>query len=183
MNIFAPYACPVKSAQSLDNLRVPKMILESAQLLSTVAYLADHPEKLVFYKPGWQRHPCTLWLMESQANVSWLLRHAEALCAEFHRRFSGNSHDSEWIFEYFKEYVLKTDVFSVPDVPLTPHANCTEFKSEPDVHLAYQKALIAKWDAQSSRPIWGKTGCPDFWYEHLLSSGRILLNGDSHARH
>ena len=48
MNIFASYPCPKQSAQFLDNKRVIKMILESAQLLFTAIY-QNSPESFKIY--------------------------------------------------------------------------------------------------------------------------------------
>lgn len=48
MNIFASFPCPKQSAQYLDNKRVIKMILESAQLLFTALY-KNSPESFKTY--------------------------------------------------------------------------------------------------------------------------------------
>lgn len=38
MNIFASDACPTKAARNLDDKRVVKMVLESAQIICTIWY-------------------------------------------------------------------------------------------------------------------------------------------------
>lgn len=50
MNIFASYECPIKSAQYLDTLRCNKMILESAQILSTVLFEHGGVDKFIKWR-------------------------------------------------------------------------------------------------------------------------------------
>ena len=54
----------VKSAQSLDNYRVVKMILESCQMLCT-AINHQHGAKVTPYKNAHLNHPSTKWVRES----------------------------------------------------------------------------------------------------------------------
>jgi hypothetical protein len=55
----------VKSAQSQDNLRVVKMILESCQILSTVLNEQGLDAPYRSFNP---KHPSCLWAAESAAN-------------------------------------------------------------------------------------------------------------------
>jgi len=96
MNIFAIEGRKdnvdfVKSAQSLDNLRVVKMIVESCQILSTAMWNNGVPAP---YKPTHTNHPCVKWATESYVNFFNLAVHAEALLAEYNRRF-GKIHKCE----------------------------------------------------------------------------------------
>lgn len=79
MNIFASDISPIISAQNLDDRRLVKMTLESAQLLSTTL---GGP-----YKPTHQRHPCTLWVKEHPSHALWLYHHFLALSDEYTYRF------------------------------------------------------------------------------------------------
>ena len=72
MNIFVTDPCPKISAQNLDNKRVVKMLLESAQLLSTAITLNGGKG---IYKPTHIHHPCTKWVAHSYQNWLWLFRH------------------------------------------------------------------------------------------------------------
>lgn len=80
MNIFVTSLCPIESARNLDDRRVVKMTLESAQLLST--YLGGNP-----YKITHARHPCTLWVSDHTSHAVWLYRHFLALSEEYTYRF------------------------------------------------------------------------------------------------
>ena len=62
----------VKSAQSQDNLRVVKMILESCQILSTVLNEQGLDAPYRSFNP---KHPSCLWAAESAANFMNLALH------------------------------------------------------------------------------------------------------------
>ena len=109
MNIFYLSKNPVEAAQMSCDKHVVKMILESAQLLSTCHRVIDgieyfdktkngrkikrwkHPNKnmeAVLYKAGWIKHPSTLWLFESAYNYLWLYQHMMALNEEYKKRYN-----------------------------------------------------------------------------------------------
>jgi hypothetical protein len=74
----------VKSAQSQDNYRVVKMILESCQILCTV--LNEQGVKAP-YRSFNPKHPSCLWAAESSDNFLNLALHCEAMLEEYTRRF------------------------------------------------------------------------------------------------
>lgn len=80
MNIFILSTDPATCAAYHCDQHVHKMILESAQMLSTVVHKRGlkMPQMQHLYKPTHEMHPCTLWLEKSNNNVIWLL----ALCEE-----------------------------------------------------------------------------------------------------
>ena len=75
----------VKSAQSQDNLRVVKMVLESCQILSTVL---NEQGLHAPYKSFNPKHPSCLWAAESSANFVALVEHTHALLEEYSNRFA-----------------------------------------------------------------------------------------------
>ncbi len=174
MNIFATYVDdPEKSAKALDTIRVNKMVTETAQLVSTVAWLVDAPDKDCYYKPGWQSHPCTKWILQSNYNFEWLLEHGKALVSEFsHRSPKRNAyHQSEYIFSMAEDGEIST---RLPQInKLTPHANATIFKTEKSVEVAYRKHLINKWTSFVQPPVWYRRGAPEFYVDYLRSVGAL----------
>jgi len=109
MNIFYLDKDPIKAAQMSCDKHVVKMILESAQLLSTCHRVLDgteyydktkngrkikrwkHPNsnmEAVLYKAGWIKHPSTVWLFESAYNYFWLYQHFMALNDEYKKRYN-----------------------------------------------------------------------------------------------
>jgi hypothetical protein len=152
MNIFVTSTDPVESAQNLDNKRVVKMVLESAQLLSNAMhyYGANNP-----YKPTHMNHPCSVWVRTSKANYLWLLQHFNALSVEYTRRYE-KIHKSDKLFGTF----VAGSTY-IPDKPLTPFANCARNKSldidytdMEDTTLAYRLYLCDRWNLDKREPEW-----------------------------
>lgn len=83
MNIFVTSTCPKICAQVLDNKRVVKMVLETAQLLSTAIFINSDITYDNLYKPTHVKHPCTIWTTANIENWDWLFRHFIALCEEY----------------------------------------------------------------------------------------------------
>lgn len=108
MNIFVLDDSPVEAARLQCNAHVVKMIVESAQMLSTVHRMLDgvqtrKPSKSgktmskywtlpderedIFYKAVHMHHPCTVWTAESNNNYNWHYVHFVALCDEYTYRY------------------------------------------------------------------------------------------------
>lgn len=90
MNIFYVDKDPKIAAQSLCDKHVVKMILESAQMLSTAQNLAGIQGP---YKSTHVNHPSNVWVRENVFGYSWLLLHFFALCREYTYRY-GKTHKS-----------------------------------------------------------------------------------------
>ena len=77
MNIFRLHDDPKIAAQMHCDKHVVKMILETAQMLST-AYRVLSSEKLAddvgMYKMAHKNHPSTIWTRPSTENYMWLNR-------------------------------------------------------------------------------------------------------------
>ena len=166
MNIFVTDLCPVKSAQEQCDKHVVKMVLESAQMLSTAwrEYSSEYADAHELYKTAHLNHPCSIWVRLARENYRWLYKHFIALCEEYTHRY-GKSHASARLkgplmWAPFKpRSVLATIeqpygfVLAMPD----------EYKSD-DVFDSYQNYLMnekqhfAKWEKDPSRkPTWWRT--------------------------
>lgn len=88
MNIFYIHTNPVVSATAMSDKHVVKMILESAQLLSTAHHMLDSEVKHLLYKPTHVNHPSNKWVRESAKHYKWLYEHFVALCEEYTKRFN-----------------------------------------------------------------------------------------------
>jgi hypothetical protein len=87
MNIFILDTDPVVAAQYICDQHLNKMILESAQMLSTVVHLKLPGLARGIYRPIQPKHPCVLWLQEDQYNCEWLWKHCHAMDMERGYRF------------------------------------------------------------------------------------------------
>ena len=162
MNIFATDPSPIASARALPDKHLIKMILESAQILSTVAHGYGH-DASPLYKPTHRHHPSVLWAGSSPSNVWWLLMHGLELCREYARRFK-RRHKTDSVL-----YVLYLSVLGAAD-PLDP----TEFvfvgpaeTPGENVHGRYRSYLNAKyktWADAGKPPTWTDTKPPE-WYK------------------
>jgi hypothetical protein len=93
MNIFYVNEDPVVAAKSLCDKHVIKMILESAQMLSTAHHVFGNPPEGI-YKKTHENHPCNVWIRLSHQHYEWVYDHAIALCKEYTDRY-GRVHKTE----------------------------------------------------------------------------------------
>ncbi|HJD56944.1 MAG TPA: pyrimidine dimer DNA glycosylase/endonuclease V [Rickettsia endosymbiont of Sericostoma sp.] len=168
MNIFVTNNCPIISAQALDNKRVVKMVLETAQLLSTAIFINSGVTYQHIYKPTHMKHPCTIWAALNIGNWDWLFQHFLALCEEYSFRYN-KKHATTRLLPYLLEH--RADI---QDGIITPFANCTksesmqvDFKHISDPCEAYRKYLNAKWHYDKLPPKWINRE-PPLWYNPLF---------------
>lgn len=169
MNIFAVDRCPDISAKSLCDKHVVKMILESAQILSTVHYLVDGEGcRSGLYKPTHTRHPSVVWAADRAENYHWLSLHLEALCDEYSDRY-GRCHKTQedgivtrLMYAPKKQKFYSGEVRPIT-VAMAPEFKFFETKSWDDVTKAYRlyyvldKGRFAKWK-MGNEPIWFTQG-------------------------
>ena len=135
MNIFILNNDPVLAAQEQCDKHVVKMIVESAQMLSTVHRMLDgtmerRPSKsgamiqywklpdareLTMYKACHFNHPSTVWTRESSANYNWHYKHFIGLCDEYRHRY-GKVHMTEHKLKYHLRHLPN----NIKDDGLTP---------------------------------------------------------------
>lgn len=72
MNIFVLDTDPAIAASYHCDQHLHKMILESAQMLSTAMWKWYPESRPYIYKPAHENHPCTLWVRKSVSNAAWL---------------------------------------------------------------------------------------------------------------
>jgi hypothetical protein len=92
MNIFVFNTQPHETARELCDSHIVKMCLETAQILSTVAWRLDpvRAGREGLYKPTHTKHPCVVWAGERRRNFNWLAGYGASLCNEYTLRFHKN---------------------------------------------------------------------------------------------
>ena len=146
MNIFVSDPCPQKSAKYLDDKRVVKMVLETAQILSTTISMVGGEGP---YRVTHRNHPCCKWARESSGNYLWLLKHFKYLSKEYTARYK-RIHACERLTKIFEE-----NSWRIKKGSQTVWPNCTIFKKEiGNVHVFYKKALDIKWQNDIRTPTW-----------------------------
>ena len=177
MNIFVLDKKPTTAAQMMCDKHVVKMIVESAQMLSTAHRVLDgeqytelsannrrikrwkSPYKLmedILYKASFVGHPCTKWVMENNKNYYWLAEHAYELCREYTRRY-GKVHKTDDMISLIR--YRKPANITIAD-SITPFAQAMpeEYKNSDAVeaYRAYylgEKTRFAKWK-DGNIPTW-----------------------------
>jgi|SRR6056300_649111 len=186
MNIFVLDSDPVIAAQMMCDKHIPKMIVESGQMLSTTHRMLDgkltkKPSKsgktmvkywdlyegsddleaeLLYYKAVHTAHPCTVWSMQSSDNYRWHWEHMRALCDEYTYRYN-KMHKTHRELLYAIEALPR----NIPKGGLTPFAQA--MKQYPECIVpgnavqAYQNYYhaakpFAKWERGRAAPNWWK---------------------------
>lgn len=161
MNIFYLDSDPIKAAEYMVDKHVVKMIVETAQLLSTahrvldgkliegnkkVWVLPDDREN-VLYKTTHVNHPSAIWCRESNNNYNWLYCHFLALLGEYTHRY-GKIHKctelSLWLRDPPHNIPISWKTQATPAMP-------DEFKVPGDSVKSYRnyyrvgKASLHRW--------------------------------------
>jgi Pyrimidine dimer DNA glycosylase len=154
MNIFISDSNYVNCALALDDKRLVKMVLETAQLLSTAVNECGGSAP---YKSTHKSHPCTIWARQTRGNFEWLLNHGFALALEYTERFK-KTHKCMFVLAEIEEKEMSKHI---PDGPLMPFPNCTanatkgiSYKHISDVTEAYKQYLNARWATDTRKPVW-----------------------------
>ena len=158
MNIFFLDKSPEKSAQYLCDKHVPKMLLESCQMLSSAIQYNAMKTIDELYKPAYTHHPMTKWVGLGRDNFDWTFWNAIAINQEYKSRF-GKQHKSFKILKIitdnnYIECIRPENIFSEP-----PQCMPDEYKDDDYVN-AYRKyyqgakAYFAKWEKGRQQPDW-----------------------------
>ena len=143
MNIFVLHKNPMEAAQMACDKHVVKMILETAQMMCTIATTRGHE---VPYRTTHAKHPCTIWASESHANWEWLTDYGLALSAEYTKRY-GKIHKSQAVIEQCRDFninfVERGRTPFVQAMPVQYKQSCavTAYRN----YYRGEKASFAKW--------------------------------------
>lgn len=176
MNIFYVDENPVIAAQSLCNKHVIKMILESAQLLSTAHHVWAEQnghyivDSSLLYKKTHVNHPCAVWCRASHSNYHWLADHAIALCEEYTFRYD-NFHKSEPLIRLLKlKYPLYK--YGLPTQPA--QAMPDEYKVINNAVEAYRN-YYNKLKSKVMKTQWTKREQPK-WFQGVIDEYQTREN-------
>jgi len=177
MNIFVLDNCPEISARYHCDKHTVKMIVESAQMLSTAHRMLDGKEEVkltkngrkgryyrlsdyredVMYKAVHYNHPSTVWTRKSKSNYAWHYWLFHNLCKEYTHRY-GKIHATET--KLLDQLNKVPD--NIPDIGLTtfPQAmpEYCKMKNAVQAYRNYymkEKSYFAKWTKRDI-PSWFK---------------------------
>jgi len=157
MNIFFLDRDPYKAALALCDKHVPKMVLESAQMLSTAIHSHTMGISTGIYKKAYPNHPMTKWVGFNRDCFRWALENAVYINHQYEQRFN-KGHKSFRVIEtiYNNNYIddISNGFFKEP-----PQCMPDEYKDK-DYITAYRKyyqgakAYFAKWEKGVFAPEW-----------------------------
>lgn len=174
VNIFITSHEPFVAARHMSDLLIPRMALESAEILCAVRWnkllglttqtpsrevLADYPDLPPYRRSlGQRKHPCCLWAGEAPENYVWLFGHYYALIEEYAHRFPDRPAlkcgDSVLVDSFKKTY---RDFFEqdckglrVPDFTYAfshefPTRVLNKYRKAKDVSLLYRVSMTYKY--------------------------------------
>ena len=120
MNRFIIEETPYLISKSLCDQHIVKMPLEETQMLCTALWhhAPKYAEKNDLYKPVHQKHPCTLWAMETQSNYEFAWSLLGDMLYEYKERFIRE----HGCMKHYK--TLEKGVVYIPKGKLTRHPQC-----------------------------------------------------------
>lgn len=155
MNIFVLDSDPHKAAEYHCDKHVVKMILESAQLLSSAHHLLCSDIGGI-YKLTHRNHPCAIWTRESSYNYEWLLELSFGLVSEYRQRYGNKEHKTETVLN-----TLRQLPYGIPDIGLTPFVQAmSENYQNEDAVSAYRSYYLSE---KSNIAKWKHGNIPDWW--------------------
>lgn len=182
INLFVLDKDPVKAAQLQCDKHIVKMVVESAQMLSTAHRILDGVEEMrpsksgkrmvkywrhrnsnlenVLYRVAHQNHPCTIWTMRSNNNYNWHYVHFVALCDEYKYRYGKTHLTDTKLREVLSTPPTNIDVGYLTQQPLAMKSN-PECMFE-DVVKSYRAYYQTKQDR--FKMVWTKREIPE-WFK------------------
>ena len=172
MNIFVVDADPESAAAFLCDKHVPKMLVETTQILVSAirrnGATDDDVPLTVSGKPhrgGYANHPSVVWAGDSFSNAYWVSLHAHELCHQFMARFNKMHACVPQVA------VTARELHRIPDHGLTDVALCVgeEFQNG-QTHAPIDEAVpiyreFYKHD-KASFAAWEKgVAAPDWWQQ------------------
>ena len=156
MNIFYLSRDPVKAARFHCDKHVVKMILETAQLLSTAHRVLDNADHELLYRVTHKNHPCAIWIRESRDNYKWALELMKALNAEYMERYGKASpHKSMSLLPLLRKPPKKLKARGFSNPPQCVPEDCKRRGTVAAYRAYYRKhkSRFAVW-AYSKTPNW-----------------------------
>ena len=178
MNIFYLDTDPTKAAEYMVDKHVVKMILETAQLLSTTHRVLDGEEWIDrtengrsikrwrlknnkflderLYKATHVNHPCAIWTRQNSGNYYWLHEHFIGLCDEYTHRYSKVHKCNDMIpwLERAPRNIITTFYTSPPSLAMPDEHKVSDDPVECYQHYyKYGKSDMHKWTRRQA-PDW-----------------------------
>ena len=159
MQVFLPYAENLeKSAQSLDDIRLNKQIVEVCQIL-TAQYNLRYSQNAAV---GYANHP-VVQQYGTSSGITFLLSYGAALCKEYQFR-TGKMHQGSFTLAGLKSEFGALGLLNAGEyvpVYVKGQRGKDQVITAENVSALYQKLLSQKW--QNENPKWTGRHPPEFY--------------------
>lgn len=151
MNIFYLHDNPKVCSQYHVDKHVVKMILETAQLLSTAHWLSGGEGP---YRATHKNHPSAIWARSNKSNYRWLCELGMELCKEYTYRY-GKIHKTQQHLEW-----LTTNIPNIPNGKFTQPTLAMPDQYKSDNHIDSYRLYYIK--DKSHLHSWKNRKTPEF---------------------
>lgn len=174
MNIFVLDSDPVQAAQAHHDVHVRKMLVETVQILCTVAHEQGFADLLKEpYRPTHRHHPHVKWAGATQGNFTWVRHLGTSLLEEYDFRWPRTS-DRDPV-KYKRCRALLPQLYEcehlLPPGGLQPFQRPRDYESGDPVSAYRRYYNLHKHSDKNGKRIdvWTRRARP-FWYDPLLIS-------------
>lgn len=151
MNIFWLDSDPKLAARYHCDSHVNKMLVESAQMLSTA--LREHGcDDDYLYSRTHANHPCTLWVTYSRDNFERVIELCRHLYAEKQHRFGGD-HKSWHVIEQMDPSVIPDFPGDDPPLAMPDEYHCDDYVEAYREYYRRDKSHLHEW-TNRDEPHW-----------------------------
>ena len=178
MNIFFLDKDPRVCAQQHCDKHVVKMVIETAQLLSTAHRLLDgkewtdktannrrikrwrHPDHIKdkqLYKACHVNHPSNIWVRKTKTNYQWAHDFWRHLCTEFTKRYNTEHLTFRKLNNLLDKIPQNIDQYRYWEAPPQCMPDYCKTENTIEAYRNYyrnEKRSFAKWDKLNNTPEW-----------------------------
>ena len=149
MNIFYLDRDPKIAAEMHCDKHVIKMIVESAQMLSTAHRVLDgdkFADDSGLYKTAHKNHPCALWVRANTSNYRWLFNLYTSLMTEYTYRYDKH-HASDRLLTALHNVPtnIVPDEFTDPPMCMPDHCKVDDAVLSYQNYYVTEKSYFARW--------------------------------------
>lgn len=157
MNIFFLDKDPTIAAQAHCDKHCVKMVLETAQLLSTAHRVLDgneYADSAGLYRSTHKNHPSAIWVRSTDKNYLWTTTLFDALCTEYAVRWH-RVHKSARMSTHLSKLPQNISVGLLTDPPqcMPDHCKASDTVTAYRNYYYNEKARFAEW-RHSTPPAW-----------------------------
>ena len=179
VNIFYLDENPNLAALYHGDKHVVRMVLETAQILSTAHHVLDGNDNRSsqqaldrgLYRPSHFNHPTVQWVRELSDHYTWTWKFFVSLCDEFEFRRQGKRHKSSQLIKPLQQPPKNITKVSYPETKFNspPLVMPEEFQRDDPVE-SYRDYYFSKWQQGIVSYDWGRE-MPD-WLKERISAKR-----------